>query len=425
MRLNKLKSGKTSVGPQRWYMLAAYFGVATMSQMLWLNIASLAPHIQRIYRVDDFALSALLLCFPLLYIFLSLHAGAIIDRKGYRWAILAGSIISSLFSILRVGEHGFGLLLVGQFGIALGQPYIVNGITKLVQDWFEEDQITVATGIGTSGMLFGMGIGLGLTPLLDVRFGFGETMAIFSIASMVLTFAFFLAAKLIKKSADQPVKYVHQHGQIIDLLKNRDLIKLFAAWFFAFGGFNALSTWLGPILEQKGISETISGMVGAWIIAGGFAGSLVIPAIAGKFKLHREFLLFSCFSSLVTLWPLCTSNSPILLQCLGGAFGFFFLPGYALTLEVCENIAGSERTAPATSLLMLAGNAGAVSAIFLVPTVHSIINDWGSAMFVLLPFAVVAFVLSIFMPKQVFTNKSVRKYTLDQNDYLNNRITDQ
>ncbi len=74
--------------PRRWAVLMAYFGVAAMSQILWLNFAPLVSFIQNKYGVSELAVSSLLLSFPLLYVLLSIHSGTLIDKKGYRYVII-------------------------------------------------------------------------------------------------------------------------------------------------------------------------------------------------------------------------------------------------------------------------------------------------------------------------------------------------
>src|SRR4051812_5830324 len=127
--------------PIRWAVLMAYFGVAAMSQMLWLNLAPLVSFIQTKYAVSELTVSSLLLSFPLLYVILSIHSGRLIDKKGYRYVIILGSVISAVFACLRVYDGNFYVLLIAQTGIAIGQPYIINGISKLVGDWFAKEHV--------------------------------------------------------------------------------------------------------------------------------------------------------------------------------------------------------------------------------------------------------------------------------------------
>ncbi len=379
--------------PYRWVVLMAFFGVAAMSQMLWLNFAPLVSFIEIKYGVSELMVSSLLLSFPLLYVVLSIHSGTMIDKKGYRYVIILGSIISTAFACLRIYEASFYMLLIGQTGIAIGQPYIINGISKLISDWFDKEHSAMATGIGTAGMLIGMALGMGLTPVLNDKFGFQQTMIVFAAVSLLLTmiFIFFGKENNIEKSKAIAVSAIQE---IKILFKSKTLLLLFIISFLAIGFFNGLTTWLEPILKPNDINAEQVGMVGAYIILGGIAGSVIIPAISDKFRMRKPFLILGCFVTMALLYPLCLSGSITLISILGGLIGFFFLPGYALLLSMCEAESGAEKAGTATGVLMLAGNAGAVVVIILMPLVKGDEALWTNAIYLMIVLLVLTLLLA-------------------------------
>ena len=152
-------------------VLTAYIGVVGVSQMLWLNFAPLLAHVQRRYQVDELTASLLVLVFPLLYVGFSVHAGAVTDRRGYRFTIGLGALLMAVGASIRIVDAWFWPLLLGQITIAVAQPYVVNGISKLVTDWFGEREGALATGLGTMGMFLGMALGMATTPPLVDAFG--------------------------------------------------------------------------------------------------------------------------------------------------------------------------------------------------------------------------------------------------------------
>ena len=387
--------------PKRWAVLMAYFGVAAMSQMLWLNLAPLVSFIQLKYNVSELMVSSLLLSFPLFYVALSMHSGTMIDKKGYRYVIILGSVISALFACVRIFDGNFYMLVIGQTGIAIGQPYIINGISKLVSDWFAKEESAMATGIGTAGMLIGMALGMGLTPALNESMGFSNTMMVFAVILIALTLIFIWLGKEnnLVKTKEAAVSAMSETKL---LLQNNSLLWLFIVWFFAFGFFNGLTTWLEPILKPNGVNAEDAGMVGACLIIGGILGSVIIPTLSDKFKMRKPFLIMCCVAALVVLYPLCTLTSMTILYILGGLMGFFFLPGYALFLAMCEELAGIEKAGAATGLLMLAGNAGAVVTIVLMPVVNGNSNSWSNAMYLLFTLMAITLVLILGKLKETF-----------------------
>jgi MFS family permease len=389
--------------PRRWAVLMAYFGVAAMSQMLWLNLAPLVSFIQLKYNVSELMVSSLLLSFPLLYVILSVSSGRMIDKKGYRYVIILGSIISAVFACLRIFDGNFYILLIAQTGIAVGQPYIINGISKLVSDWFAKEHIAMATGIGTAGMLIGMALGMGLTPALNESMGFSQTMFVFAAISVVLTLIFVFMGKENNVEKGKALA-MNTISEIRLLLKNQNLFILFVISFLALGVFNGLTTWLEPILKPNGINAEETGLVGAFLIIGGILGSVIIPTLSDKFKVRKPFLALCCLAALVILYPLCTLTTLVPLYILGGLMGFFFLPGYALLLSMCEEMAGNEKAGMATGMLMLAGNAGAVVVIVLMPLVNGENPVWTNALYLMLFLMVITLAMVTMVLKETFVS---------------------
>ena len=400
-----MSSTPTLKKPYRWAVLMSYFGVAAMSQFLWLNFAPLVSFLQNKYSVSELAVSSLLLSFPLLYVLLSIHSGTMIDKKGYRYVILLGSVISAVFACVRIFDDNFYMLVIGQTGIAIGQPYIINGISKLVSDWFDKEDVATATGIGTAGMLIGMALGMGLTPVLNESMGFKNTMIVFAGISIALTALFYVLGKennLVKSKAIA----MSAMSEIKLLLTNKNLVVLLIVCFFALGVFNGLTTWLEPILKPNNVNAEEAGLIGAFMIVGGIVGSIIIPTLSDKLKVRKPFLALCCLAAMITIYPLCTMSSLNTLYLLGGVLGFFFLPGYALLLSMCEEMAGIEKAGAATGLLMMAGNAGAVVVIALMPIIIGESVLWTNAIYLMLALISIALVFIIGFLKESFVKSN-------------------
>src|SRR4051812_8810143 len=95
-------------------------------------------------------------------------------------AIGLGALLMAAFSCLRIYTGSFWILLVAQAGISLGQPYVVNAVTKLVLDWFPPEETVLATGLGTVGLFVGMAVGLAATPPALEALGYSGTMIAFA-----------------------------------------------------------------------------------------------------------------------------------------------------------------------------------------------------------------------------------------------------
>ncbi len=342
----------------RWAVLAAYVAVVGVSQLLWLNFAPILTRIQTRYGVGELAASALVLVFPLLYVVLSLPAGRLIDTRGYRVTVGAGAVAMAVFAAVRIFDASFAALLVGQIGIAAAQPFVVNGISKLVVDWFEPGEGAVATGLGTMGMFLGMAAGMAATPVLVEAWGLRAAMIVFAAIAAAAALGFCLVAR--PNPAAPAATGPAPAGALRALIKDRRLVLLFALSLLGLGTFNGLTTWLEEILAPQGFDSEQAGVVGGVLIVGGIVGAVVIPLLSDRLRRRKPFVVVCAAVGFATVYPLGTADRYGVVIALAALLGFFLLPAFALLLDMSAQLAGAERAGSATAILMLVGNAGGV-----------------------------------------------------------------
>ena len=377
--------------PGAWPVLFVFTLVAGITQMLWLNFAPLVALVEERYRVSELMASTLILVFPLLYVFLSLHAGALVDRRGFRFTVGVGAWVTALFSVLRIFDQSFWVLLAAQVGIAAAQPYVVNGISKLVADWFAESQGAIATGVGTMGLFVGMAVGMAWTPSLVASTSLRTAMIVFALLALASAGLFWLVAR---EAPDASYESAVPSRGFRDLMGQRDLTLVFGLSFLGLGFFNGLTTWLEQILAPNGISAEQAGLVGGALIVGGIVGAGVIPALSDMARRRKPFVIGCATAAALTVYPLCTGHSYHWLLVVGALTGLFFLPAYALLLEMCSELAGPASAGYATGWLMLLGNAGGVVVIVAMQLVKGDSPSYLPAVWLMLALLVLSILLA-------------------------------
>ena len=138
-RAERAASG--GVPRSRWTVLAAYCAVSSANQMLWLTFAPITTVAAHHYGVSVGAMGWMANVFPLIYVFLALPAGALLDRWFHGWLGI-GAVLTAAGAVLRLGG-GYDRVLAGQLIIALAQPFVLNALTKLAGDYLGPDRKSV------------------------------------------------------------------------------------------------------------------------------------------------------------------------------------------------------------------------------------------------------------------------------------------
>ena len=338
-------------------MLAAFLGALILTQVFWYNFAPLISLLTATYHISGLTASWTFLVFPLASMLFSGYAGALIDRRGYRFAIQCGLALMAVSAGLRIFD-GFYMLLAGQIGIAISVPLIVTSISTLVTDWFGPAEEGLFTGICTIGIFVGMALSLATSPLLVEWLGFRGAMSFLAVVAAGWALLYHFTTR-----ENHPVREPASAAKpaatpVRALLMNRNLAVIFATAFIGQGCFNALTTWLEAIWHERGFSSDAAGMAAGMVIAGGIAGALLIPPLLDKFD-HPRLLLWLCLApSLLLVHRFVFASSPRAGYYWGALLGFLWLPSLAITLTIIERVAQKEHAGAASGIFWTIGNAG-------------------------------------------------------------------
>jgi len=383
------------IGGYRWVVLVAYMWGAAVSQLLWLNFAPVTPLVENLFHVSEFEVGLLSLVFPLLYIPISIPSGVLIDSKGYRVSVAIGVIFMAVFSVLRVFSRDFTMLLLFQGCIAIGQPFVMNSISKLAATWFPRKERVLATGLGSMALLLGMMISLSVTPFLTLSYGFESMLLAYSAIAVVGAVVFLIVARAKPATAVEPdeVSEALSGKALRRVVRSRDIGLLSAAFFIGVGLFTALATWLEKILEPFGISITDAGIIGGVFIVGGIVGSIVIPALSDKTGRRKPFLVGDLLVSAAALMVFVTGGSYLFILACAFVLGFFLMPSLPIGLQVSAELVGSSMAGTAASVLWLFSQIGSVVFIVLMESVKTTLGSFRYSILVLVVLDLVAAVL--------------------------------
>ncbi|MEI6186804.1 MAG: MFS transporter, partial [Dehalococcoidia bacterium] len=319
------------------------------------------------------------LVFPIIQVILTIPAGIIIDKIGFKWGVGIGAIFTGAFAMLRlIDPASFMLLVVAQAGISIGQPFVLNGITKLATDWFSPREEATMVGLGSLSLFLGMMVALGLTPVLVQDLGFNQMLWIYGIAGLVGALAFLLLVRqrppTPSRAPDQDQSEVKWGGLGV-ILRNRNFILLGLVAMVGIGAFNGLATWLEKILhEMHDIPMTDAGNISAVLILSGLVGCMVIPLISDKVRRRKPFLILASLVGAISVTALIFIRGYTANLLDGILMGFFLISALPIMLTMSAEITGPRYAGVSVGYLQLLGN---IAAVVLVSSMEGLRSATG------------------------------------------------
>jgi cyanate permease len=366
--MNIMEKSNFKVYGYRWVVLLAYMFVVAVNQLLWITFAAITGSAAQFYGVSDLSIGLLSMSFMVVYILIAIPASWAIDTWGIRAAVGIGVLLTGVFGLLRgLMAKNYTWVLVCQIGIAVGQPFILNAVTKVAARWFPIRERATASGLGTLAMYLGIFAGLAATPLLVIQCGIGGTLILYGIVSAVAVAAFFAA---VRERPPTPPCRPDQEGRslVFDGLKailhNRNFLLLMLVFFVGLGVFNGVATWIEDIVRPRGFSITQAGTAGGLLIAGGIFGALVFPPLSDRSRKRTPFIFIAMVGAIIGLVGITYAASYRLLLASAFVEGFFLLSAGPIGFQY-----GAEATYPApegtsNGLLLMMGQISGIVFIF-------------------------------------------------------------
>lgn len=359
----------------RWIVLLAFMGVIVANQLLWITFAPITSSAAMYYGVSDLSIGLLSMSFMIVYIVVSIPASWAIDTYGIRVAVGIGAALTGVFGLLRgLLAPTYALVLISQIGIAVGQPFILNAITKVAARWFPIRERATASGLGSLAMYLGIMMGLALTPYLTIRSGIAGMLVIYGIGSAIAAILFFGFARERPPTPPCPPDQ-EERSLVLDglrqTLRKKDFLLLMLIFFVGLGVFNAATTWIEEIVRPRGFSMTQAGNIGGLMVMGGIVGALVLPALSDRFRRRIAFMVLALAGATLGLVGITFATSYWLLLASAFALGFFLLAAGPIGFQYGAEVAYPAPEGTSNGLLLLIGQISGIAFIFGMDSLKS------------------------------------------------------
>jgi MFS family permease len=289
----------------RYVILAAFMLITVAIEIQWLTHAAVARPAEVFYggqfNPDSFLnIDFLAMVYMLAFLVMSFPASYVIDTYGIRTGLAIGAVMLAVFSLMKAAFAGsFTGVIIAQTGLALAQPFILNGVTAVTARWFPLYERGMAAGLLALAQYIGIIIAMLVTPMLvgsdpslaDYGSGFERMLWIYGIISVVAALASLLLIRNREgqHQEEEPERYAFRKG-LSHILSNRDMRITMFLFLIGLGIFNAISSMTDSIAERIGVEDS-DGLIGGVMLIGGIIGAVVIPTLSDKYKRRKPFLV--------------------------------------------------------------------------------------------------------------------------------------
>jgi MFS family permease len=348
----------------RWVVLGAFALLNAVVQANWITFAPVTNDAAAFYRVSELRIGLLSMVFMVVFVVVSIPASYIIDTFGLRIGVGVGAVLTAGFGLTR-GLFGadYGWVFASQVGLAAGQPFVLNAITKVGARWFPLEERATAAAVPSLAQFVGIIAAMAATPALLDALGMRRMLVGYGVLSVVVGAA---ALVFVRERPPTPPgdAALEEHTAVFEglrhILRSRDMLVLLFLFFVGLGMFNAISTWIEEIVAPRGFDSTQAGMVGAAMVLGGIVGAALLSVLSDRFRRRKPFLVLAVTGMAPGLVGLAfAANYPLLLAA-AFVFGFFLMSAYPIGFQYSAEVSYPAPEATSQGLMVMAGQVSGI-----------------------------------------------------------------
>ncbi|MEA3439966.1 MAG: MFS transporter [Chloroflexota bacterium] len=397
----------------RWVVILVYMFAIIINQLLWITFAPITGEAATFYSVSDLSIALLSMSFMVVYIIVSIPASWVIDNYGIRVGVGIGAALTGIFGLMRgLVADNYTLVLVAQIGIAIGQPFILNAITKVAARWFPLQERATASGFGSLAIYLGIAVGMFLTPFMTLQGGIENMLLAYGIVAVAAAVLFIALAKEHPPTPPCPPE-MDERSLVFDGLRNllrlRDFLMLMVIFFVGLGTFNAVTTWVEDIVRPRGFTITQAGIIGGLMVVGGILGALIVPALSDRYRKRKVFIVLTLVGA--TLGLAGVTFSPTYALTLVSAFvlGFSLLSAGPIGFQYGAEIGFPAPEGTSNGLLLMMGQ---ISGIAFILAMDALKDPGTGSMTLSLVVLIVLMLISLLISTQLKESTLISDQTL-------------
>lgn len=234
--------------------------------------------------------------------------------------------------------------------MATGQPFLINGTSKLACIWFGDNERAIAIGIVSFGLAIGTIIGLSMASFFifdddknnhaKIRKETENFMLWVSWGTTALCLPMIIFYKqrpryFPSRSAEEDatgdkIQNINQMiSELSTLFKNKNFVSILIIFSIMDGSYTSLGTNINFLFEPFGYSSTDTSILGALFVVTGLVSSIMFPILIDKYQWFLRSLkiitIGAFISSLIILGAIPSKVFGFALLSIA-SLGFFVIP---------------------------------------------------------------------------------------------------
>jgi hypothetical protein len=292
---------------------------------------------------------------------LALPVGRWLDTR-FSHALAIGAVLTGGGALLRlIAPTSFAVQLSGQLVIAAGQPFVLNSITKVAARYFPQGERATAIAIGSVALFIGILASVLIAEPLFSAGGLGLVLGVEAIPSVIGALLMLVLLRLPATFPDDASTAVSLRW----LVRDRFMWLLAGLIFIGMGVYNAVATWLQPVLAKFGQGGAAGNLI-AVLTAGGIVGAAVLPPLVAGRDQRRTILVAALAFSAVAFAATDLRHDVLWLGIWLFATGFLIMACLPVVLDWSAVYAGRSREGAAAGFLLMSGNLGGVVLVLII-----------------------------------------------------------
>lgn len=255
-------------------------------------------------------------------IFLSLVAGALIDKLGPRLVVGSGMAVSAAGCVIRVFADSYAVLLAGTALTGFAGCFITVGAAKVLAGYYGPEGVGSKMGVLMAASTLSMTVALATSAAFgDIRPAFIASSALAAVGT-VLWFAVMRNPEA--QVGEEPPAGPSMGECLRVVLASRNTWLVALALAFAQGGNFVVGSFAPTALADLGVDAGIAGLVASVYTLGCLVGCLTAPLLVAKLGGRQKTVLLGYLALGGVLVALCMRPSGVaaiaVLMFLAGNF---------------------------------------------------------------------------------------------------------